>query len=372
MSASIYPVSLRAWLEVDLTAVRHNARQLRERARCPLVAMVKANGYGLGAIPIARALGADFGQGEAPDAPWALGIATLDEAEALRNAGYRGRLLCCTPLLSVEYARALSLRVTPSLHRGEDISAWRGLGAAPYHLSIDTGMARAGARWDTVTTLRASLAVAPPEGVYTHLHSSEDSLASRDEQDQRFAQALAQLGELLPPGTLRHVDSSAGIASRAAGSPGELARPGIALYGAHQVAELGLQPVAHLRTRVIDLRDVHIGESVSYGATWTAERPSRIATLAAGYADGYRRHLSNVGEVLLHGHRCPVVGRVTMDMTMVDVTAVPCALGDVATLIGRDGPDCLTIDEVAHHGELSPYELLVGCALRVSAHYLPL
>jgi alanine racemase len=360
----------RAWLDVDLGAVRHNARRLRERAGVPLVVMVKANSYGVGAVAVCRALGMPFDdQRAAIDAPWGAGIASLDEAEALREAGCQGRIVCCTPLLPPELPRAAALDVRPALHRADDIRAWTSSGGGAYHLSIDTGMARAGVRWDAVHALRDVLRVAPPEGVFTHFHSADESLPSREEQDARFASALAALADALPAEVLLHSDNSAGIVSRQTGSPGHLARPGIALYAGMFSADLGLQPVVHLRARVIDLRDVHGGESVSYGATWQASGTRRIATLSAGYADGYRRHLSNAGVVLIKGVRCPVVGRVTMDMTMVDVTEVECGTGDIATLIGRDGTDCLGAEEVAALGGLSPYELLVGLPLRVPVVY---
>ena len=380
MTASIYPASERAWLELDLEALRHNARQLRARAGVPLVAMVKANAYGVGAVAVCRALGVPFdGIAAAPDAPWGLGVAALDEAAALRDAGCRGRILCLTPLLRSELPRASALGVRPALHRAEDIAAWAAAGAAegdgnrlrPYHLSIDTGMSRAGVRWDQVGTLRDALLRHPPEGVFTHFHSADDDIDSRDEQDARFVDAMLALDEALPAGVLRHSDNSAGIASRAQRSPGSLARPGIALYGGMFSELLGLRQVVHLRARVVDLRDVAPGETVSYGATWTASRPSRIATITAGYADGYRRHLSNRGEVLVGGVRCPVAGRVTMDMIMVDVTGVPCEVGDVATLLGSDGTDCLSTEQVAAAAELSPYELLVGLALRVPLRPMP-
>ena len=360
----------RAWLDVDLGAVRHNAAVLRARAGVPLVAMVKANSYGIGAEAVCRALGVPFGgEPAASDAPWGVGIASLDEAEALRAARCTGRILCLTPLLAGELTRAQALGVRPALHRPEDIRHWRTSGGGAYHLAIDTGMARAGIRWDRVEALREVLADAPPEGVFTHFHSADEHPATRDTQDRRFDAVLAALSDVLPVDVLRHRDNSAGIASRDQGSPGQLARPGIALYAGLFSRELGLRQVAHLRVRVIDVRDVETGETVSYGATWTAPRPSRIATLSAGYADGYRRHLSNAGQVLLHGTRCPVVGRVTMDMTMIDVTDVPCAPGDVATLLGRDGNDELTAEAVAALGGVSPYELLVGLTLRVPARY---
>jgi len=199
----IYPTRqsdfARAWLDVDLGAVRHNAAVLRARAGVPLLAMVKANSYGVGAVAVTRALGLPFDdQDEAPDAPWAVGIATLDEAEALRESGCRGRIVCLQPLLAHELPRAHELAVRPSLHRAADIASWATLGslapgesgAAPWHLSIDTGMARAGIRWDQVASLLDVLRAAPPEGVFTHFHSADESVASREEQDARFAEAL--------------------------------------------------------------------------------------------------------------------------------------------------------------------------------------
>ncbi len=231
-------------------------------------------------------------------------------------------------------------------------------------------MARAGVRWDRVDALRNALLAAPPEGVFTHFHSADEDIDSRDEQDARFVDAMLALDEALPSGVLRHSDNSAAIASRTRRSPGALARPGIALYGGMFSELLGLQQVVHLRARIVDLRDVEAGETVSYGATWTAARLSRVATVSSGYADGYRRQLSNRGEVLIHGVRCPVVGRVTMDMIMIDVTDATCDVGDVATLIGRDGPETLTTEHVADLADLSPYELLVGLALRVPSRPL--
>jgi alanine racemase len=377
MLGGIYPGADRAWLEVDLDAVRHNAAVLRRRAGAPLVPMVKADGYGTGAVAVARALGAPFASGtHAPpdgEAPWALGIATLDEAEALRQAGCTARLLCTSPLLGEALPRAAALGVRPSLHRVEDVVAWTTMGEAPWHLSIDTGMSRAGVRWDAVAWLRdllgERLRAHPPEGVFTHFHSADEWPDTRVEQERRFRQALAELAGVLPAGVLRHAANSAGIALGEHAPGWDLARPGIGLYGAGPEAELGLAPVVHLRARVVDLRWVEPGETVSYGATWTAPARRRIATLGIGYGDGYRRHLSGRGTVLVRGTPCPVAGRVTMDMTMVDVTEVPCELGDVATLLGRDGGHCLTVNAVAETGGLSPYELLVGLRLRVPVRH---
>lgn len=357
----------RAWVEVDLGAVRRNAAALRRAAGVPLVAMVKADGYGVGAVAVARALVG------APDTIWALGVATLVEARALREAGIDARILCCTPLVPEELHDAKSLGIRPSLHRAQDIRAWNAMKGGAWHLAIDTGMSRAGIRWDTASSLRECLAEHTPEGVFTHFHSAEAPDGTRVSQDARFDEALRALRSVLPPTVLEHRDNSAGISSRlAAGksSPGSLARPGIGLYGAFVADRFPLEQVVHLRARVIDVRTVLAGETVSYGGTYTATREQRIATLAVGHGDGYRRAFSNCGRVLLNGTHVPVAGVVSMDMTMIDVTDAPCEVGDVATLIGREGDECLTTDAVAASGSLSPYELLVGLALRAPRVFL--
>lgn len=336
--------------------------------------IIKANGYGIGAVEVARTLGIPFDDGVEPSqAPWGVGISSLDEAQKLRDAGCTGRIFCATPLLPLELPRALALKVRPALHRMEDITYWWRLskGRAPYHLSIDTGMSRAGERWDEVSALRSVLEKAPPEGVFTHFHSVDESIVSRNEQDSRFREALAALAGVLPATVLLHSDNSGAIASRQNGSPGHLARPGIALYAGLYASELGLRQVIHLRARVVDVRDVLPYESVSYGATWIAApgKVSRVATLAVGYADGYPWHFSNSGRVIIDGTICPIVGRVTMDMTMVDVTEIPCAVGDVATLLGSDSGLTLSIEEETRRSRTFPYELLVGLGLRIPVFY---
>ena len=376
------PASLRAWVDVDLGAVRRNADRLRARAGVPIVAMVKADAYGLGMVPIARALGADFGEAadaaRAPNAPWALGIATLHEAAELRRHGCVARVLCTTPLTVHDVPEAQALQVRPALHDSATIGAWLAMQGGPWHLAIDTGMARAGVRWDGIAALRETLHdarhVNPPEGVFTHFHSAEVDDGSLAVQDARFEQAVAAIRDLLPEGVLVHSDNSAAIAVGGASNARRrhLARPGIGLYGANVLPSLPLEQVVRVCARVIDVRDMQSGESVSYNATWQADSPRRIATVALGYADGYRRALSNRGVALVHGVRVPVVGNVTMDMTMLDVTGLgaACVVGDVATFVGRDGLDVLRTDAVAATGAISMYELLVGLRLRAPRFYV--
>jgi alanine racemase len=346
-SARVDADRARAWLEVDLAALVRNARALRGRAAVPLVPMVKAEAYGLGAVPVARAL-ASLG----PGAVWGYGVATVAEGEALRAASLDAPLLVCTPLVAGDLARARRAGLTPSLHRADDVRAWAALGDAPWHLGIDTGMARAGVRWDALgDDLVAAARAHPPEGAFTHFHSADCADGTREAQEARFAAALARL-PARP--LLLHAENSPAVV-RGGRSRWDLVRPGVFLYGA-AAAEEGAVPNAS-------------GAGPAPEPVALGTGPRRIATLAVGYADGYRRALSGRGVALLHGHRAPVVGRVTMDMTMLDVTGVPCAVGDVATLLGRDGDAVLSVDEVARAGDLSPYELLAGLRLRVPHLY---
>ena len=360
MSRQPTPTSPRAWVEVDLGALRRNGAALAARARVPLLAVIKADGYGLGAVRAAGAL--------EPLEPWGFGVATVAEGEELRGAGVTRPILVLSPVLPDEYDAMRRATLRPSLGAAAAISAWIRPGGGPWHLAIDTGMNRAGISWTEVDALRELLRQAPPEGAYTHFHSADLNDDSVSEQLRRFRCAL----EAMPsrPRYL-HAENSPAI-ERGEESSWDLARPGVFLYGVGggEGAKMSPEPVAHLRARVIDLRTVSDGDTVSYGATWHARGRRRIATLGVGYADGYRRALSNRGSVLVNGQRARVAGIVTMDMTMIDVTDVPCEIGDVATLIGRDGNAVLTVDEVAATADVLSYELLVGLKLRVPRFYV--
>jgi alanine racemase len=350
----------RAWAEVDLDALRRNAIAIGRRAGVPLLPMVKADAYGLGARAAVGAL--------EPLEPWGYGVATVDEGAELREAGVTRPVLVFTPLLPADFRATRAARLTPVLGDAAAIAAWVGTGDAPWHLGVDTGMSRAGARWDSVGALRDLVSSSPPAGVCTHFHSAQLGDDSRDEQERRFDEAIRALE--LGDGVLRHAENSAAIETRSP-SRWSLARPGIFLYGvACGTGALRPEPVVAVRARIVELRDLHAGESVSYDATWRANAPRRLATLAIGYADGYRRALSSRGVVLVAGRRAPVLGRVTMDMTRVDVTDIPCRVGDVATLIGADGDALIELADVARAGELSPYELLTGLRSRLARRYV--
>jgi alanine racemase len=343
-----------------LGALRRNGAALASRARVPLLAVIKADGYGLGAVRVAEAL--------EPLAPWGFGVATVTEGVELRGAGVSRPILVLSPVLPDEYDAIRRAELRPSLGSAAAIARWAESGGGAWHLAIDTGMNRAGISWTEVEALRDTLGRTQPEGAYTHFHSADANDDSVAEQLRRFRCGLESI-----PSRPRylHAENSPAV-ERGGASPWDLARPGVFLYGVGggDGATMSPEPVAHLRARVIDLRTISDGETVSYGATWRARGTRRIATLGVGYADGYRRVFSNRGVVLLNGRRVPVAGIVTMDITMIDVTDVPCEVGDVATLIGRDGGDLLTVDEVAATGQMLSYELLVGLKLRVPRFYV--
>jgi alanine racemase len=351
----------RAWVEIDLGALLQNGARVTAHTGSRLLPMVKADAYGLGALRVAHAL-------QELD-PWGFGVATVLEGDELRRAGIERPIIVFTPLLVDEFDAARRARLTPALGDAASIRVWQ-RSRLPWQLAVDTGMNRAGVSWREVSALHDLIAAAPPQGVFTHFHSAERNDGSRREQEERFAAVLAEL-PVRPE--MVHAENSP-AASRREGSQARwtIARPGVFLYGVGfgENAEIAPEPVVAVRARVVDLRTIEPGDVVSYGATFRAERPTRIATLAIGYADGYRRALSNIGTVLIRGRKARVAGNVTMDMTMCDVTDIECEVGDVATLVGRDGDELLTIDAVAETGGVSPYELLTGLRSRLPRRYV--
>ena len=349
----------RAWIDVNLGALVRNAQALAKHARKPLLPMVKADAYGLGVVPIARVL-------DTID-PWGFGVATVAEGEELRKAGIQRPILVTTPV--EPYARPLkamrAAHLTPSLGEGTAIRMWMMLGGGDWHLAIDTGMNRAGVRYDSVGSLADELNACPPAGAFTHFHSAEGDDGSMELQTQRFRDAIAALPA---KPALLHTENSAAIA-RTSPSPWSFVRPGVFLYGVGSGAMLQPEPVVSFGACVVDMHDVPIGETVSYNATWTARRPTRVATLSVGYADGYRRLLGNKGTVLINGRRAPIVGTVTMDLTMVDATDIPCERGDVALFMGRYDDELITAEDVAAACGLSPYEILTSLKARVPRSY---
>jgi alanine racemase len=350
------PDTSRAWLDVDLGALVANARAFQALVRAPLLPMVKANAYGLGVKAVVGAL--------EPLAPWGYGVATLDEAEEIRALGIRRPVLVFTPLLPGLAPRALAAGVRPCLGDIEALAAWLALGDAPFHLEIDTGMRRCGFPWDDAGLLARAfeLARGAPgwEGIFTHFHSADSDLAATRLQWARLQDVVAAADA--QPRFVHAANSGAGVADLGLGA--DFARPGIYLYGG-QVGGHTPLPVASLRARVVATRRVGRGDSVSYGATWIAEEATTIATVSIGYGDGFPRRLGNAGRVEIGGRSCPIAGRVTMDLTMVNVGNSAVVPGDVATLFGG----LVSLDDQAEAAGTIGYELLAALLPRVARRY---
>jgi alanine racemase len=364
----------RAWLEVDLGALRANYEAVSRAvgSNRAIIAMVKADGYGVGAANVLRAL--------EPLDPWGYGVATAAEGVALRRLGVERRILVFTPLAGDAIDRAAEARLTlcvsdiPTLQRWADVA--RRAGPLEFHVEIDTGMGRAGFDWrDTAAWGRGVAALASDAvrwtGVFTHFQGADAPDATPGEtQWARFGDALAQLPR--PAGTLFVHACNSAAALRWPEYGADAVRPGIFLYGgepAPGLAEPRLpapRPVVALRTRIALVREVPPGTTVGYGATHVAQGWERWATLGIGYGDGVSRRLANRGSALVHGRRARFLGRISMDMVVVDITDVPEArTGDIATLIGQDGGAEITLEEVAAQAETINYELLTGFTPRL-------
>lgn len=339
--------------------------------------MVKADAYGLGMGPVVDALGG------APEAlrPWAFGVASVREGEALRVHGWEGRILVFTPIAPGEEEAAAAVSLTPALCSPEAVRRWaaegeRGGRCLPFHLEVDTGMGRAGLPWDRAAEwvdaiLEACGDSATWEGCFTHYHSADaEDRAPTEAQRARFEAALAAL----PPGLRRQLivhSANSAAAVRCGGFGDDVARPGIFLYGGGVGGAIRPEPVVSVRARLVRVVEVRAGATVGYGATHVARGPERWGTLSIGYGDGVPRALATGGgEVLIRGRRVPMIGRVSMDMVTIDITDVADAeVGDVATLLGRDGDEEIGVDEVAARVGTISYEVLTGLTARLPRLY---
>ncbi len=369
------------WAEIDVAAYLHNLRALRRLCGVPLLCVLKADGYGHGALRLARAI-----ESLPPQDVPLLGVASVDEGAALRAAGVARPILLLSAILPEEAAAVVDFRLAPTVFTLDvaralhEAAARRGL-ELPVHVKIDTGMHRLGVPWQQARALFEQLSrlhrlrVA---GIYTHFASAAAAAASTQRQRRRFLRALEACVLDWNAGSrpLLHAANSA-AAIRFGHARFDLIRPGIATYGLscglsqnelselNELNELNLRPVMSLRARITHQQSIPRGAGVSYGSTWRAPRPSRIATVAAGYADGYPRLASGRAQVLVAGRRAPVVGRVTMDQILVDVTGTGAAVGDTVTLWGRDGSQSISADEVAAWAQTIGYEIVCGVAARV-------
>lgn len=360
---------------VDLGALVHNLDQVRRFApSTQIIAVVKADAYGHGAAAVANALEAH--------GVTRFGVATLDEGIALREAGIRSSILLMGALFPEQFADAVAHQLTPVLYDQSQVKAFAEHVAGrsvlyPVHLKIETGMGRLGLNSESVAAVLRSPAFRGPlqaEGLMTHLADSDNPDPTYTTlQLDRFRAVIQSVraATLSPP--LIHAANSGAILCHPA-AHFTAVRPGIMLYGYHTAAHVqpppDLRPVLSVTTRVVQVRTLRPGESTSYNRTYVARRPTRIAVLPLGYADGYSRLLSNRGAVLVNGKRAPIVGLVCMDLTMADVTDVPgVSAGTEVTVIGRQEQEQVTASDLAAWQGTIAYEVLCSLGSRITRVY---
>ncbi len=360
--------------EINLEALRSNLHSAKKRAGGAKVwAVLKADAYGHGAPAVARTLeraGAD-----------GFCVALLEEGVELREAGIVAPILLMGGYYPGAHAEVIAKNLTPVVYDVSQIDAFARLARSGeaqrpirVHLKVDTGMARLGVTMQALPDLAAALDDFPEievSGLMTHLACAEDGPDATTEQMTLFDEATALLAArgIRPP--VRHAANSAALYANV--SPLDAVRPGIAIFGAAPgVPDLKL--VMRVRTEIVSLRDLPASAPIGYGATFHTKRPSRIATIPMGYADGLSRALTNVGHVLVRGKRAPIVGAVSMDMTMIDVTDIAGAcLRDEAVVLGaQEGPlgkDAISADEIARAIGTIPWEVLTAVSRRVPRFY---
>lgn len=375
VSASPLEAHRPTWAEIDLDALLANLSAIRARVgSIPILAVVKANAYGHGATQVARAL-------EEEGVTW-FGVALPEEGVELRRAGLKGQILLLGGFAPPQADLVLANDLVPALFRPDQVQALasaagrRGVRARA-HLKIDTGMGRLGVPADEVPAFAEVLLSARERvvltGAFSHLAAADDPREPTTRlQTERFGQALDALrAQGLRPDEA-HLANSAAILDHPPAWLG-LVRPGLLLYGyrpSDLVRPFDVEPVLSLRSRIIYVKDVAPGTAIGYGRTYVAERRARIASLGLGYDDGLPRYASNRGYVLVRGCRAPIVGRVSMDLTTVDVTGISgAALGDDAVVLGSCGEERLGADQIAAWGDTIPWEVLCGIGGRVPRLY---
>ena len=366
--------------EIDLDAMTYNLEHIKKNLapKTQVIAVLKADGYGHGAVPLARRIQKD------PEI-WGIAVATVEEGEELRNAGITKPILILGYTYQEDYQKIAKLDFRPAVFKlsmAKELSkaALEAGKTLKIHIKIDTGMTRIGYR-DVKKDVPEILAISKLpgldiEGIFTHFARADEADKTpalvQYEKFQEFIRALEQEGLHIP---MKHCSNSAGII-RMQEANLDAVRAGIILYGLYPSKEVErepvpLKPLMSLRSHIAYIKTVEPGAEISYGGIFTTVRETRVATIPVGYADGYPRGLSNKGSVLIRGKRAPILGRVCMDQFMVDVTEIPEAEElDQVTLLGKDGEDCITMEEL---GELSGrfnYEFACCISKRVPRVYL--
>ena len=373
------------WADISLATLRQNFRTVQKHvgSAVTVCAVVKADAYGHGAVECSRAL---EGQG----AKW-LGVTSLDEAIPLRDAGIQSNILLMTGFWRGEEAEIIRLQLTPTVWELWQIEsldkAAAGLGVArhPVHLKVDTGMGRLGVAVEQLPAVLRAFSAAQHlrlEGLSTHLASSEIMDApSVAEQEKNFEAARKMVQQSGFEPTFVHMANTGAVISRRE-TWNTMVRPGVALYGYYLpfqragrevsggTLRLPVKPILTWKTRILSLRNFAANQALGYGGTYVTKAPAHVAVLPVGYADGYNRQLSNRGRVIVRDHYAPIVGRISMDLTLADVTGIPgVSVGDEVILLGST--DGLSVDAL-EHAELAnstPYEILCNISKRVPRRY---
>ncbi len=372
------------WAEVSLGTLRRNFRVVRERVApgATVCAVVKAHAYGHGAVECALAL-------EQEGAEW-FGVTSTDEGMALRQGGVEARVLLMTGFWRGDESWVVEHNLTPAIWTNEHIQRLNSAAAAakktvPVHLKIDSGMARLGVALAQLPSVLAALGSARHvrlEGVFTHFASAEVTDAP-DVQAQivGLEQALATVRSAGFSPAIVHMANSSAVATRPQ-TWKDMVRPGLALYGYNlpyssargqdSALDLPVTPVLSWKTRIFSLRSVAAGQAIGYSGAYVATAAAKIAALPVGYADGLTRKLSSLGRVIIRDEYAPIVGNISMDITLVDVTGIPgVEIGDEAIILGSSERRSVTAWDHARLAETIPYEILCNISKRVPRQYLP-
>lgn len=357
----------RLWAEIDHAALRHNAKAVRAAigGHSGIIAVVKADGYGHGGPEVAATF-ATFAEQFA--------VATLEEARAVRAAVPERDILILSPCIPGERAAVVAAGFIPVVSGADEAAEYAkaaGKERARVHFCVDTGMGRIGAWQDDAPAFAREIAGMENilvESVSTHLPAADSDAAFTEEELRSWAVLTERLREILPGAKFHALNSAASFKWPAFAA--DRVRPGLTLYGISPLPEfqVRLRPAMALKTRVTLVREIGAGRSVSYGRDFVAPGPMRLATLAAGYADGYPRQASGRGaQVLVRGRRCPVLGRITMDQLVADVSALPpdVACGEEVVLFGAQGGDAISVDEVAGWAGTISWDIFTRLGRRV-------
>lgn len=368
------------WVEINLSALAANFHVVKDRVGpdVNVMAVVKANAYGHGAVECARRL-------EAEGANW-FGVALPEEGIELRNAGITKPILCLAGFWSGQTTLCIERKLVPVVHRLDMIAAFDRAArehniVADVHVKIDTGMGRLGVRFDEVKPFAVALKSFPNiriDGLMTHFAAADEPSCEplTHDQIQRFENALAVFAEYGYKPTYRHLANSAAVFAQPT-AWGNMVRPGGVLYGlwrdtlAPADRSENFQPVMSLHSRIMSLKWVPLGETVGYGCTFEASRKTLVAAIPVGYHDGYMRALSNRGHAIIRGVYATVIGRISMDLTLIDVTNVPdVQLDDEVILMGQHAGLSITAEELARTTGTLSYEITCGIGARVPRVYV--